>query len=57
MPYIIQGGRPVRVTREVTIELPPPEIETAADGYTCLICGKLYKTERGYESHLETHDE
>ena len=55
MPYIIQGGKPVRVVREVTIELSPPEIVTEPDAYTCLECGKVYKTERGLENHLETH--
>jgi hypothetical protein len=47
----------LRAIREVTVELPPAEIGTEPDGYTCLICGKEYKTERGYENHLETHDE
>lgn len=53
MPWVIRGGQPVR---EVKVTISPPEIVTTPDGFTCLICGKAYKTERGYENHLETHD-
>lgn len=46
MPYIIQGGLPVRVERVVTVE--PTEL-------TCPECGKEYKTEKGLENHKATH--
>lgn len=52
MPYIIQGGIPVRVEQTVTIErvtpAEPPDL-------ACPECGKEYKTERGLENHKATH--
>lgn len=47
----------IRVIREITVGLPPAEVGSDPDVYTCLICGKVYKTESRYENHLETHDE
>jgi hypothetical protein len=60
MPWIIEDGKPVRVS--VRSGLTPPEVSTrtdvpAAAGFTCPICGKLLKTERGYTNHVEAHSE
>lgn len=55
MPYVIQGGRPVKVeiTRTVGHH---PEIVTKIelDVFTCAECGKEYKTETGLTKHLDT---
>lgn len=48
MPYIIQGGKPVRVSLTVTRTIEVTEDDT----YICPECEKEYKTETGLENHL-----
>jgi hypothetical protein len=60
MPWIIEDGRPVRVS--VRSGLTPPEVTAktdvpTADEFSCPICAKTYKTERGLANHIESHTE
>lgn len=51
MPYIIQGGIPVRVSVSVTPQ--GAEDHDADVMHSCPECDKDYKTESGLERHLE----
>lgn len=54
MPYVIQGGRPVRVEVTRTVgNHPEVTVDIELEVYACPECGKEYKTEYGLSNHLE----
>ena len=54
MPYVIQGGRPIKVEITRTVGNHPEVVtDVELEVYPCPECDKEYKTEYGLANHLE----